>query len=84
MAEKLQSKVKLRSGEVVTVDHVKPAKKTSKPVETKTSDKPVDQKPTDTPADETKTTGAEGKAPGQATASTPSNENTNEKPKELK
>lgn len=85
MAEKLQSKVKLRSGEVVTIDHVKPSKSTPKssksdaktaPDETKTP------KPTDTPEGEG-IEKAETKTP-ETDPSVAEDQKTNTEPKETK
>lgn len=53
MAEKLQSKVKLRSGEVVTIDHVKPSKTTTN---TTKSTKTPTQKTTEPVQNEPETT----------------------------
>jgi hypothetical protein len=54
MAEKLQSKVKLRSGEVVTIDHVKPSKSTPADSKTKSETKTSETDQTKVAPKETK------------------------------
>lgn len=77
MAEKLQSKVKLRSGEVVTVDHVKPSKTASSTTKSTKTPTPKTTEPVQDAPDATT-------PPAGDETQTPSNEKTNQAPKETK